>query len=185
MSISDYLKGLPILKGAENYAIWKGPISMYLKSQGLWGYVKEAPTPDQKQKSDFDQKDAQAALAIYMCVSNELKPMLDSRGTAHELWTKLKNAYTLSGPALKESKWRLWVNMKYDGNADIEVFCRNFTKAFEDARNAGLKALEGKDGDELAVYQFLYAIEGKSELFTAINHQKLRDNRTVTFEQFK
>ena len=67
---SDDLKRLPVLTGSANYNRWKGPIEVYLKSQGLWKYVRDV---QDLSKDDDEQKDSKAKVIIYSCLSSEIK----------------------------------------------------------------------------------------------------------------
>ncbi|KZT40712.1 hypothetical protein SISSUDRAFT_1031730 [Sistotremastrum suecicum HHB10207 ss-3] len=106
-----------LLKGAENYTIWRIQLRAILRGRGLWGYVtgeklephdtKEETDPE-KGRSEADlsiasvtcdrttpreSQDEQSLAFIILSVDESLYPYLDPMKTSREAWLLLSKLF--------------------------------------------------------------------------------------------
>ena len=170
-----------MLWGPEDYRRWQKLMILSLKSMDLWKYVTAEVTESTTWEETYQKEDSRATLHILCNLSEPIRDTIDTNKTSHEIWEQLKSAYE-GGPALRETCWREWNNMRYDGWETIEEFCHRFQSAFENVRGFGLKFLSSDGVEELKVFGFLLAIEDRFKLFVDIKRQQLRNNTELKFE---
>jgi hypothetical protein len=96
---SSNIYRIELLKGTDNYAVWKIKMMDILTDQGLWEYVDPGTAPeDANQKSGWDKKDRTALLTIRLQVADKLLVYVASSKSAKEAWNTLKGLLEAQGP---------------------------------------------------------------------------------------
>jgi hypothetical protein len=72
MDSSELRRVCPLLRGPENYAVWKSKMEMVLIREKLWGIVCERRTKPEsgaKAQADFDEDAERATATIFLYLS--------------------------------------------------------------------------------------------------------------------
>ena len=98
-SYSSNVYRIELLKGADNYVVWKIKMINILTDQGLWEYVQPGTAPtDEAQKLAWEKKDRSALSMIRLCVADKLLVYVASVATSKEAWETLKGLLETQGP---------------------------------------------------------------------------------------
>eukprot|EP00122_Pirum_gemmata_P021619 Pgem_evm1s20129 len=112
----------PKLESAEDWPVWKQTVTTFLKSKGLYKYIKEE---DAKGEDDgkTEKEKSKVLLTIGMNVSGDVKLSLVNKEEPYEVWKTLETEFenkTLSQMKIYQKELR---NLSIDTEKDVKTLC--------------------------------------------------------------
>lgn len=111
------------LTNSETYQIWKFQVTILFKAHGLWeivsGIKKMEDLADDKEKADFERKDARAQKIIITTIDKKQLMHIFNCKSSKEMYDKLKNIYEKQTEDEKCYLMQQFFNFSYSKGTDI------------------------------------------------------------------
>jgi hypothetical protein len=171
MDTTEIRRACPLLRGPENYTVWKSKMEMVLIREKLWGIVCERRTKPEsgaKAQTDFDEESERATATIFLFLSETAERYVRDLRDPVAVWAKLKEVFSKVGFAGRYNLWKRLFNIKAETRSSLTVM-----EYLDRVREIGiaLKESGAEVSDELLVTAALQGLgEGFDTLVSVITH---------------
>lgn len=184
MDTSELRRVCPLLRGPENYAVWKSKMEMVLIREKLWSIVCERRTKPEsgaKAQTDFDDDAEKATATIFLYLSETAERYVRDIRDPVEVWAKLKEVFSKVGFAARYNLWKRLFS--------IEVgYSQNVVEYLDKVRSVAIALRESGAvvSDEILVTAALQGLNKEFDtLVSVITHgeQPTFDSLTALLEE--
>jgi hypothetical protein len=186
MDTGELRRACPLLRGPENYTVWKSKMEMVLIREKLWGIVCERRTKPEsgaKAQTDFDDEAERATATIFLFLSETAERYVRDLRDPVAVWAKLKEVFSKVGFAGRYNLWKRLFKVETENGTSLTVI-----EYLDKVRTIGiaLKESGAEVSDELLVTAALQGLgQGFDTLVSVITHgeQPTFDSLTVLLEE--
>lgn len=186
MDITEIRRACPLLRGPENYTVWKSKMEMVLIREKLWGIVCERRTKPEsgaKAQTDFDEEAERATATIFLFLSETAERYVRDLRDPVAVWSKLKEVFSKIGFAGRYNLWKRLFSADAENGTSLTVM-----EYLDRVRGIGiaLKESGAEVSDELLVTAALQGLgQGFDTLVSVITHgeQPTFDSLTTLLQE--
>ena len=154
-----------MLKGPENYSVWKTKIEMVLIREKLWGIVckrRTKPESGAKAQTDYEDDAERATATMFLYLSEEAERYVRDLRDPVAVWEKLEEVFSTVSFVTRYNLWKRLFTLKADNQVSLSVM-----EYLDKIRSIGiqLKGSGAEVSDELLVTA---ALQGLGEEFDTL-----------------
>lgn len=176
-------RACPLLRGPENYTVWKSKMEMVLIREKLWGIVCERRTKPEsgaKAQTDYNDEAERATATIFLFLSETAEKYVRDLRDPVAIWAKLKDVFSKVGFAGRYNLWRRLFSVEANSLTVMEYL--------DSVRSIGiaLKESGATVSDELLVTAALQGLGREFDtLVSVVTHgeQPTFDSLTVLLQE--